>query len=101
MKHYFIYTLIILVLFSCNYKTKKSNSENNKNLLIYEKEVHFKNLKQLTFSGDNAEAYWSFDDSKLVFQAKNQNWNAECDQIFIADTNNYTMATDIPSLIST
>ena len=101
MKHYFIYTLIILVLFSCNYKTKKSNSENNKNLLIYEKEVHFKNLKQLTFSGDNAEAYWSFDDSKLVFQAKNQNWNAECDQIFITDTNNYTMSTDVPSLIST
>ena len=101
MKHYFIYTLIILVLFSCNYKTKKNNFGNNKNSLIYEKELHFKNLKQLTFSGDNAEAYWSFDDSKLVFQAKNQNWNAECDQIFITDTNNYTMATDVPILIST
>ncbi len=53
--------------------------------LTYPEEKHFKNLKQLTFGGDNAEAYWSFDDSKLVFQAKNEKWNAPCDQIYLED----------------
>ena len=27
----------------------------------FEGETHFKNVQQLTFGGDNAEAYWSFD----------------------------------------
>ena len=27
----------------------------------YEKEVHFDNVRQLTYGGDNAEAYWSFE----------------------------------------
>ena len=27
----------------------------------YPDETHFKNLQQLTFGGDNAEAYWSYD----------------------------------------
>ncbi len=53
--------------------------------LTYPQEKHFKNLRQLTFGGDNAEAYWSFDDSKLVFQAKNEKWNAPCDQIYLED----------------
>lgn len=50
--------------------------------LLYPNEKHLKNVKQLTFGGDNAEAYWSFDDSLLVFQATNPDWGAECDQIF-------------------
>ncbi|MFY8003782.1 MAG: hypothetical protein ACOVNR_03035, partial [Chitinophagaceae bacterium] len=36
--------------------------------LIYAGEKHFKNLRQLTFGGDNAEAYFSFDGKYLVFQ---------------------------------
>jgi TolB protein len=38
--------------------------------IINEGENHFASLKQLTDGGDNAEAYWSFDDSKLVFSSK-------------------------------
>ncbi len=53
--------------------------------LKYEQEVHLKNIKQLTFGGDNAEAYWSFDNSKLVFQANNPEWGTECDQIYYMD----------------
>jgi Tol biopolymer transport system component len=53
--------------------------------LSYPQEKHFKNIRQLTFGGDNAEAYWSFDDQKLVFQAKNEKWNAPCDQIYLED----------------
>ncbi|MCF8426275.1 MAG: hypothetical protein K9H61_00680 [Bacteroidia bacterium] len=48
-------------------------------------EKHFKSLKQLTFGGDNAEAYWSFDNRKVCFQSNNKAWNLSCDQIFMMD----------------
>lgn len=43
---------------------------------------HLQNITQLTFGGDNAEAYFSFDDKKLIFQSNNKAWGLECDQIF-------------------
>ena len=36
-------------------------------------ERHFKNIKQLTFGRQNAEAYFSFTGNKLIFQSTN-NW---------------------------
>jgi len=36
-------------------------------------EHHFKNIRQLTFGRQNAEAYFSFDGTKLIFQSTN-NW---------------------------
>ena len=36
-------------------------------------ERHFKNIKQLTFGRQNAEAYFSFSGNKLIFQSTN-NW---------------------------
>ena len=50
-----------------------------------QKEKHFKNIRQLTFGGDNAEAYWSFDSKKLSFQSNYVKWNLHCDQIFMMD----------------
>jgi Tol biopolymer transport system component len=32
------------------------------------KEKHLTNVRQLTFGGQNAEAYWSYDGKKLIFQ---------------------------------
>jgi Tol biopolymer transport system component len=48
-------------------------------------ENHLKNLKQLTYGGDNAEAYFSFDGKHLSFQSNNKAWGVECDQIFSMD----------------
>src|SRR3954470_7404007 len=45
-------------------------------------EKHFKNMQQLTFGGDNAEAYFSFDGKKLSFQSNNPVWGLKCDQIY-------------------
>lgn len=53
--------------------------------LRYQEESHLRNVRQLTFGGDNAEAYWSFDSNKLVFQATNPSWGAACDQIYWMD----------------
>ena len=41
---------------------------------------HIKNIKQLTFGGENAEAYWSFDGKKITLQSTRDNLKA--DQIF-------------------
>jgi TolB protein len=70
--------------------------------LILDGEKHFKNVRQLTFGGDNAEAYWSFDNTKLVFQVKNPKWGVECDQIYYMDAMaGLGDSTSIPDLIST
>jgi Tol biopolymer transport system component len=44
------------------------------------REVHFANVRQITFGGDNAEAYWSFSGKKLIFQSCLVDMKA--DQIF-------------------
>lgn len=43
-------------------------------------ERHLANIRQLTFGGKNAEAYFSFDGKKLIFQATRDGF--QCDQIF-------------------
>lgn len=50
--------------------------------LRYPEEAHFKNIQQLTFGGDNAEAYWSFDNKSVVFQRSSVKAGVPCDQIF-------------------
>jgi len=61
--------------------TKNQQAE-EASTLIKEKEKNFISLTQLTNGGDNAEAYFSFDNKNLVFQASNKDWGADCDQIF-------------------
>ena len=43
-------------------------------------ETHLKNIKQLTFGGENAEAYFSADGKQLIFQSTRD--GRECDQIY-------------------
>ncbi len=43
-------------------------------------EKHFKNIKQLSFGGENAEAYFSSDGKQLIFQSKRD--GRGCDQIY-------------------
>src|SRR5215510_10859951 len=43
-------------------------------------EKHLANIKQLTFGGENAEAYFSFDGRQLIFQSKRD--GRQCDQIY-------------------
>ncbi|MDX1409651.1 MAG: hypothetical protein R3330_15995, partial [Saprospiraceae bacterium] len=69
--------------------------------LIYPQEVHFKSVRQLTNGGDNAEAYWSFDDTKLIFQATVDKWNTSCDQIFMYDLLKESGVEANPPMLST
>src|SRR5580700_4463969 len=43
-------------------------------------EKHLRNVRQLTFGGQNAEAYFSADGQKLIFQSTRD--NLQCDQMF-------------------
>lgn len=54
-----------------------------KDTIHYPEESHLKNVQQLTFGGDNAEAYWSYDSKYLIFQRTNPKEGLNCDQIFI------------------
>ncbi|MBI2608423.1 MAG: TolB family protein [Deltaproteobacteria bacterium] len=48
--------------------------------IVFPEEKHFKRLKQLTFGGENAEAYFSYDEKKLIFQSTRE--GRKCDQIY-------------------
>ena len=69
--------------------------------ITYPGEVHLKNLRQLTNGGDNAEAYWSFDNRKLVMQSNNPAWGLDCDQIFWWDIAKSYIMKDRPQMVST
>ncbi len=73
--------VISLALFSFNYGYYP-RSENNiiNDSLIFNGEKHFKNVRMLTSGGENAEAYFSYDGTKLVYQST---FEHSCDQIFI------------------
>ena len=51
--------------------------------LHYPEERHLKNIRQLTFGADNAEAYWSYDSKYIIFQRTAPKDGIPCDQIFV------------------
>jgi TolB protein len=62
--------------------------------LIVEGEKHFSSLTQLTFGGENAEGYFSFDESRIIFQSTRDSFH--CDQMYVMD-----LAGGKPRLVST
>lgn len=75
--------ICFLIIFSLGLLTHGSlllDSQGEKELR-HPEEKHLKNIKQLTFGGENAEAYFSFDEKKLIFQSTREPF--KCDQIFI------------------
>lgn len=70
-------SLILFFVVSIFTSSLSLPQENN---FIFEGEKHLKNIKMLTNDGENAEAYYSFDGKKLVFQSTFD--TIECDQIF-------------------
>ena len=62
-------------------------------------EKHLRNVRQLTFGGQNAEAYFSFDDRQLIFQ--HQSADVPCDQIYTIPVNTPDGKPAQPKLVST
>jgi len=99
MKKLVLLTVVIAALISsCNNSSKIAAPAAATDTLKYAEESHFKNIRQLTFGGDNAEAYWSYDSKYLVFQRTSLKDGVPCDQIFVGkvpsrkgETFNYKM----------
>lgn len=86
----------ILLLICAAFNSSYGQSDS----IIYPEEAkHLSNMKQLTFGGDNAEAYWSFDNKFLSFQSNNPGWGLSCDQIFYMPADG-SLAGQKPPMIS-
>lgn len=62
-------------------------------------ERHLRNVRQLTFGGQNAEAYFSADDRWLIFQ--HSGGTVACDQMYIMPVNAPQGQPSTPRLVST
>ena len=83
LKHYSFAYIVCLFFSTISYSQICNDS------LKFEGEVHLENVRQLTFGGNNAEAYWSFDNKKLIFQSDWDNINKlGCDQIYMMNVDN-------------
>ncbi len=69
--------LFVLALLISAPLAQTNNSPNN---LLLPDEKRLRNIKQLTFGGENAEAYFSADGKQLIFQSTRDDLG--CDQIF-------------------
>lgn len=112
MKRIFLLTTLCFLFITIGCKSEKKNDLEEKDsstdkkdslatALIYPEETHFKSLRQITFGGDNAEAYWSFDDKQIVFQSNNKNWGVNCDQMFLMNADETLDSLVAPPMLST
>src|SRR5213595_2777817 len=76
MKSLLVLTLFLFSLIVLNRETATTQTA----ALALPQEKHLRNLKQLTFGGENAEAYFSPDGKQLIFQSTRENY--KCDQIY-------------------
>ena len=83
MWRYIILFIIVIIFFNCTNQNNQVLNLIYNNSLIIDGENHFNNIAQLTFSGENAEAYFSPDGKKLIFQG--HDGEDICDQIYIMD----------------
>ena len=85
-KLFFVSVLSVVVIALVSFKKNSNNTESKvlgNDSLLYEGEKHFTNMQQLTFGGDNAEAYFSFDGKYIIFQKTFAKDGIPCDQIYV------------------
>ena len=73
-------------------KPQVSSSVQNDSLRLPE-EKHLLNIKQLSFGGENAEAYFSADGQQLIFQSTRDGHG--CDQIYTMNLDGSNVKMDI------
>ena len=89
MRKTFVVVIILALATGCIKKVERDTTDQATTdtirgqatgITIFEGESHLTNLRQLTFSGQNAEAYFSYDATELIFQSTRD--TLECDAIF-------------------
>ena len=79
MKRLFAILLLAVAPFVFSSRSQTTSSFQDGDLALPQ-EKHLRNIRQLTFGGENAEAYFSSDGKKLIFQSTRD--GRECDQIY-------------------
>src|SRR5690348_6632610 len=74
-KH-FLFLFVLLPLISC---------AAHKVTILPQEEPYISNIRQLTFGGENAEGYFSFDEKKFSYQRTHPDAGDHCDQIYMYD----------------
>jgi TolB protein len=78
MRYLVALSLLALSIAAVVLQTKTASTQTNNLALPQEK--HLRNVRQLTFGGENAEAYFSADGKKLIFQSTRE--RHQCDQMY-------------------
>ncbi len=94
-----IFSSIFLISFSKN--TQTFNKIPFSDTIHFSGENHFRNVRQLTFGGDNAEAYFSKDGKYIVFQRTDPKNDILCDQIWMGKVPQTAAEKFEPKLVST
>lgn len=94
MKYLFVYLLLLSCIVITPIAQEKPASQ-----LVYPGEKHLRNVRQLTFGGQNAEAYFSADNRYLIFQ--HQGEGVPCDQMYIIPVDTPDGKPAQPKLVST
>jgi TolB protein len=87
-------TLYILVVMMFAVSFIGSTPQASDDILVMPGEKHFATIRQLTFGGQNAEGYFSFDETMITFQSTRDSF--QCDQQFVME-----LASGKTTLIST
>ncbi len=101
--HKMLLLILIPIIYSnpLHFSTSSLPPFFSQDTLHYPEEKHFSNIQQLTFGGDNAEAYFSYDGKMLVFQKTNPKEGINCDQIYIGKVPQKAGDKFEPKLVST
>ena len=97
----FIFAALTLGVASFTVSKESNIQVPSADTLLYPDETHFKNLQQLTFGGDNAEAYFSYDGKWLIFQKTYAKEGIPCDQMYIGKIPSKPGEKFEPKLVST
>jgi len=91
-KNYFVGLFVLTIVAVLSFQKAEKSPVYRRNRVIhrttddtihYPEEKHFKNIRQLTNGGDNAEAYFSFDGKWVIFQRTSREDGINCDRMFI------------------
>lgn len=103
MKYLIFIGGLATIMFASAFSNKTVNGEinNPSDTIHFPGETHFNNVQQLTFGGDNAEAYFSYDGKYLVFQKTDTKNGIACDQIWMGKLPTAPGEKFSPKLVST
>src|SRR6185369_15124350 len=80
MKTILVLVITAVLLVTIESSVSSTGLQTNDAALLLPQEKHLKNIRQLSFGGENAEAYFSADGRRLIFQSTRD--GRECDQIY-------------------